>query len=66
MTLNSVELGKTDLFEDGKIMLELSDDVVRKLDHGRLTLRLTLMPCPSELKCGPFGNKIASIRIEEA
>ena len=66
MTLNSVELGKTDLLEDGEIRLDLPDAVIRRLDHGRLTVRLTLMPCPPEVKCGPLGNKIASIRIEEA
>ena len=66
MTLNSVELSKADLPEDGKIRLELPEDVIRRLDHGYLTMRLTVVPCPPEVGCAPFGNRISNIRIEEA
>lgn len=66
MTLNSVELGRTDLQEDGRIELELSDPVIRKLDSGHLSVRLTVVPCPPDVGCGPWGNRIASIRIEDA
>jgi hypothetical protein len=65
VTLNSVELSRTDLQQDGRIQLELPDDVIRRLSNGYLSLRLTVVPCPPEVGCGPRGNRIAGIRIEQ-
>jgi hypothetical protein len=65
VTLNSVELSRIDLQADGRISLDLPDFAIRKLDHGQAVLRVTLAPCAPEVGCGPAGNHISRIRIEE-
>jgi hypothetical protein len=65
VTLNSVELSKIDLQPDGRICLDLPEFAIRKLDHGQAVLRVTLAPCAPEVGCGPAGNHISRIRIEE-
>lgn len=64
MTLNSVELGHTDVSKDGVIRLELPVEVIRKLNHGHLILRTIVVPCPPQRDCYPRGHLIHRIRIE--
>ena len=65
MTLNSVELSRIDLQSDGLIRLELPEGTIRKLDLGHAVVRVTLAPCAPEVGCGPSGNLISRIRIED-
>jgi len=64
VTLNSVELGKTDLLQDGRIRLDLSDSLLRDLERQRLNVRVTVERCPPEVKCGPGGCRISQILLD--
>ena len=64
MTLNSVELSKIDLPENGRIDLDLPETVIRKLDHGQLAVRVTIARCPPTVGCGHNRHTIAGIRVE--
>lgn len=64
MTLNSVELGKIDLPENGRVDLDLPETVVRKLDHGQLVVRVTIAQCPPAVGCGHSRHTISAIRVE--
>ena len=66
MTLNSVELSKIDLPENGRVDLDLPETVIRKLDHGQLVVRVTIAQCPPDIACGPSRHTIAGIRVEYA
>jgi len=64
VTLNSVELSKIDLPENGRVDLELPEAVIRKLDHGQLVVRVTITRCAPDVGCGHDRHTIAGIRVE--